>query len=424
MPLGLLLLWLFALGTRFWGLSRFPTLVFDEVYFARFGRNYLAGVPFFDAHPPLGKYLIALGIWLGGGFHPWGYRWMDALLGSLIPVAVAVLAYLLTGRSRVALLAGCFVALDGLFLVESRYALINVPLVLFGVVSQILWLWGLRYRGRGRSLWLIAAGMAFGACVAVKWSGLGFLLGVGLFWLLQRQLPLLAEGKTTYQTTYEWWQMCLLLPLVTFVVYTLLWWPHLQFHPHQSLLELHRQMFDFHRSVASTAHPYCSPWWSWPLLLRPMSYFFQKVQTLTEAVPVIGPPLPMEATRWVYAVYALFNPPLLWLSTLATLALFPLGLNSLAGRFVLLNYAANLLPWALVSRCVFIYHYLPAALYGFMALALVWEASHAWGVWARWARLAVLTGVMGGFAYWLPLYLGLPLTPQAFFTRMWLRSWI
>ncbi|WP_298613826.1 phospholipid carrier-dependent glycosyltransferase [uncultured Thermosynechococcus sp.] len=424
MPLGLLLLWLFALGTRFWGLSRFPTLVFDEVYFARFGRNYLAGVPFFDAHPPLGKYLIALGIWLGGGFHPWGYRWMDALLGSLIPVAVAVLAYLLTGRSRVALLAGCFVALDGLFLVESRYALINVPLVLFGVVSQILWLWGLRYRGRGRSLWLIAAGMAFGACVAVKWSGLGFLLGVGLFWLLQRQLPLLAEGKTTYQTTYEWWQMCLLLPLVTFVVYTLLWWPHLQFHPHQSLLELHRQMFDFHRSVASTAHPYCSPWWSWPLLLRPMSYFFQKVQTLSEAVPVIGPPLPMEATRWVYAVYALFNPPLLWLSTLATLALFPLRLNSLAGRFVLLNYAANLLPWALVSRCVFIYHYLPAALYGFMALALVWEASHAWGVWARWARLAVLTGVMGGFAYWLPLYLGLPLTPQAFFTRMWLRSWI
>lgn len=78
MPLGLLLLWLFALATRFWGLTRFSTLVFDEVYFARFGRNYLAGVPFFDAHPPLGKYLIALSIWLGGGFHPWGYRWLNA----------------------------------------------------------------------------------------------------------------------------------------------------------------------------------------------------------------------------------------------------------------------------------------------------------------------------------------------------------
>lgn len=204
-------------------------------------------------------------------------------MGSLIPIAVAVLAYLLTRRSPVALLSGLFVALDGLFLVESRYALINISLVLFGVVAQILWLWGLRYQGRARSLWLMAAGIAFGACGAVKWSGLGFLLGVGLFWLLQQRLPLPAEWKTTYQ----WWQMCLLLPVVAFVVYTLLWLPHLQFHPHQSLLDLHRQMFNFHRSVASTAHPYCSPWWSWPLLLRPMSYFFQRVQTLSETVPVI-----------------------------------------------------------------------------------------------------------------------------------------
>lgn len=420
MPLGLLLLWLFALVTRFWGLTRFPTLVFDEVYFARFGRNYLAGVPFFDAHPPLGKYLIALSIWLGGGFHPWGYRWLNALMGSLIPVAVAVLAYLLTRRSRIALLSGLFVALDGLFLVESRYALINISLVLFGVLAQILWLWGLRSQGRGRSLWLMAAGMAFGACVAVKWSGLGFLLGVGLFWVLQQRLPLPTEWKTPYQ----WWQMCLLLPLVVFGVYTLLWLPHLQLHPHQHLLDLHQQMFNFHRSVASTAHPYCSPWWSWPLLLRPMSYFFQRVQTLNEPVPVIGPPLPMADTHWVYAVYALFNPPLLWLGTLATLALVPLRLTTIAGRFVLLNYAANLLPWVLVSRCVFIYHYLPAALYSFMALALVWEASHDWGAWARWARIATLGVVVGGFLYWLPLYLGLPLTPQDFFRRMWLPSWI
>ncbi|BCX12554.1 MAG: dolichyl-phosphate-mannose-protein mannosyltransferase [Thermosynechococcus sp.] len=420
MRAGLLLLWLFALATRFWGLNRFPTLVFDEVYFARFGRHYLAGVPFFDAHPPLGKYLIALSIWLGGGFHPWGYRWLNALMGSLIPVAVAVLAYLLTRRSRLALLSGVFVALDGLFLVESRYALINIPLVLFGVVAQILWLWGLRHQGKARSLWLMAAAIAFGACGAVKWSGWGFLLGVGLFWIVQQRWPLAAEG----QTTYRWWQMCLLLPLVAFVVYTLLWLPHLQFHPHQGLLDLHRQMFNFHRSVASTAHPYCSPWWSWPLLLRPMSYFFQRVQTLSEPVPVIGPPLPMADTPWVYAVYALFNPPLLWLGTLATLALLPLGLTTTAGRFVLLNYAANLLPWAVVTRCVFLYHYLPAALYSFMALALVWAASHHWGNWAHWARIAVLGAVVGGFLYWLPLYLGLPLTPQGFFRRMWLPSWI
>ncbi len=63
--LGLASIFCLAVGLRFWGLARFNTLVFDEVYFAKFGYNYITGTPFFDAHPPLGKYLIALGIRLG-----------------------------------------------------------------------------------------------------------------------------------------------------------------------------------------------------------------------------------------------------------------------------------------------------------------------------------------------------------------------
>ncbi len=413
MPGGLVLLWLFALGTRLWGVDRFHTLVFDEVYFARFARNYLAGVPFFDAHPPLGKYLIALGIWIRGEFDPWGYRWLNALVGALIPVTVALLTYLLTQRRGLALLAGTFVALDGLFLVESRYALINVYLVFFGLVAQVSWLWGQQQWGGRRWAALILAGVALGACVAVKWSGLGFLLGLGLVWLVQRQRH------------YTLMQMGVILPLVVFTVYSLLWLPHLAFHPESSLWQIHAQIFSYHRSVASTAHPYCAPWWSWPLMLRPVSYFFQRVQTLSEAVPVIGPPLPMAATHWVYAVHAMFNPPLLWLSTLALLVLLPLGGRSPVGQFLLLNYAANLLPWALVSRCLFLYHYLPAALYSFMALAVVcdwgWRSSPPWG---RLLSCLVLLMVGAGFFYWLPLYWGLPITPQQFFARMWWRSWI
>lgn len=418
MPLGLLLLWLFALGTRLWGLDRFRTLVFDEVYFARFGRNYLAGVPFFDAHPPLGKYLIALGIWLGGGFHPWGYRWLNAAAGSLIPVAVALLAYLLSRRRQVGLVAGTFVALDGFFLVESRYALINVYLVLFGVMAQLCWLWGQQQYGRRRWWALMGTGIALGACVAVKWSGLGFLLGLWLVWLVHR-------WSTPHQRQhYTTMQMMVILPVVVFSVYSLLWLPHLLLQPHASLWQIHVQIFNYHRSVTSTAHPYCSPWWSWPLMLRPLSYFFQRVQTLSEVVPVVGPPLPMAATAWVYGVHAMFNPPLLWLSTLAILAMIPRGWSSLGGQFLLLNYGANLLPWALVSRCLFLYHYLPAAVYSFIALAVAWDWGWRSPPWGRSLSVLVLVIIIGGFLYWLPVYWGLPLTPQQFFQRMWWRSWI
>ena len=79
--MGIVLLFLLSASLRFWGLSRFNSLVFDEVYFAKYGSNYLTHTPFFDAHPPLGKYLIAFGIWLGSHI-PAGQESLNRLTGS------------------------------------------------------------------------------------------------------------------------------------------------------------------------------------------------------------------------------------------------------------------------------------------------------------------------------------------------------
>jgi dolichyl-phosphate-mannose--protein O-mannosyl transferase len=54
-----------SLSLRFWQLERFNTLVFDEVYYAKFAKDYLTKTPFFNAHPPLSQYIIAIGIWIG-----------------------------------------------------------------------------------------------------------------------------------------------------------------------------------------------------------------------------------------------------------------------------------------------------------------------------------------------------------------------
>ncbi|MCX7592344.1 MAG: phospholipid carrier-dependent glycosyltransferase, partial [Fischerella sp.] len=137
--IGIAGIFLLSLVLRFWGLGRFNTLVFDEVYYAKFGNNYLTHTPFFDGHPPLGKLIIALGIWLsshvpfgqdtvngltGSLRPPWSYRWINALFGSFIPLIVTGIAYQLSYRRSFALLAGLFTACDGIFIVESRYALI------------------------------------------------------------------------------------------------------------------------------------------------------------------------------------------------------------------------------------------------------------------------------------------------------------
>ncbi len=195
---GLLFIFILSLCLRFWGLERFNTLVFDEVYFAQFGNNYLTQTPFFNAHPPLSQYIIAIGIWIGSHLpfgqdtvnqltgsvrSPWSYRWLNALTGSFIPIIVAAIAYQLNHRYSFALLAGLFTACDGLFLVESRYALNNIYIVIFGLLGQLFLLLALNKQKQKRTIYLILSGINFGASVATKWNGLWFLFGAYLIWL-------------------------------------------------------------------------------------------------------------------------------------------------------------------------------------------------------------------------------------------------
>ena len=105
--LGMLGVFLVSLTLRFWELERFNTLVFDEVYYAKFANDYLTKTPFFNAHPPLSQYIIAIGIAIGTHLHfgktavnslegsllsPWDDRWHNPLTGSFIPLVAGTLA--------------------------------------------------------------------------------------------------------------------------------------------------------------------------------------------------------------------------------------------------------------------------------------------------------------------------------------------
>jgi dolichyl-phosphate-mannose--protein O-mannosyl transferase len=93
--------------------------------------------------------------------------------------------------------------------------------------------------------------------------------------------------------------------------------------------------------------------------------------------------------------------------------------------FILLGYFCNLLPWVIVERCTFIYHYQPSAIFGFLALA--WYL----GKWLEQQELSkriaswlVLLFILVAFLYWLPIQLGIPMENFQFYDRMRLESWI
>jgi dolichyl-phosphate-mannose--protein O-mannosyl transferase len=251
-------------------------------------------------------------------------------------------------------------------------------------------------------------------------------------------------------------KLFIFIPLVGALLYRLVWIPHLLQNPEFDFVQVHQQMFGYHQRVGNgpNIHPYCSTWMTWPLMLRPVSYFYQRASSLVEPMPMIGPPLPAEKAQYVYSVYAMGNPLLWWSATIA-IALV-LGLCLWQGGwwinrqmrapekqsieptalslymqdqplliYLATSYVANLLPWLSISRCAFLYHYMPAYLFASLALAWLVES------WLKspWLSLKIVAGTiilasLAGFLFWIPFYLGLPLSPEAWQLRIWLQSWI
>ncbi len=209
-----------AAATRLIGLEHPGELVFDETYYVKDAESLLqlgyegrwpegandlwaAGTPgspseiaSFVVHPPLGKWIIALGLGALGPENAAGWRLGTAVAGVALVGLVMVLAHLLLGRLVLTGIAGLLIAVDGSAIVMSRVALLDGLLALIVVLAVIFvvldrsaararlarWLdfrrssdppratdWGPASWGRP---WMLAAGITFGLAVSVKWSAL------------------------------------------------------------------------------------------------------------------------------------------------------------------------------------------------------------------------------------------------------------
>ncbi len=452
---GIIIVFIISASLRFWELGRFNELVFDEVYYAKFANNYLTNTKFFNSHPPLSQYLIAIGIWIGdrlpigqdtkntltGSLHStFSYRWINALFGSLVPLLVAGLAYQLSQRISFAFLAALFISLDGLFLIDSRYALNNIFLIFFGLLGQLLVLASINKPDRCSRLLLAGAGISFGASIACKWNGLSFLIGIYLLivgakiWqIVKPDRPDSVNTSSLFDRLVQIRKVEIILSLVILpiVTYCLLWIPHLIQNPSPNFIDVHLAILNYHKEVGNDTgiHLYCANWYTWPLLMRPLAYYFKEYKP-----------------GYYYDVHAMGNPVLWWFALAAILGcgwlivknawliakkltieravLAPiqsLNINYIGVPvFIVVNYAANLLPWVRVTRCLFIYHYMGAVLFAMMGLAWfvdLWlrSSSRLWQV----AGLTTIFSVAASFVFWLPIYLGLSIEKSALYNRLW-----
>jgi dolichyl-phosphate-mannose--protein O-mannosyl transferase len=396
--------------------------VFDEVYYVDGARNLLKyGVevdgsnPEFIVHPPVGKWLIASGIKLFGD-NEFGWRFASAVFGTLLILLFARLVHVLFYSPLLTTLGAALMGLDGLLLVHSRTALLDLFLTFFTVLGVLLW-------HRNRHIW---AGIAFGLAIGCKWSAVYFIAVIGLIAIyrilvtddIRKSLKPMAAKFAQYG----------LLPVF---VYTLTWtgwfvsdrgwsrqWSN---NPLVSWLHYHSEMLNFHTGLTEK-HPYQANPWSWLVMGRPTSFFY-------------ATPKNCDAKDCAQEVLALGTPILWWIGTIAIIVVIGFWIKSLiehrhdsAASIVVLGIAAGYLPWfAMQQRTVFSFYAI--IIEPFLILAIVYCAKLLLD---SGLKPAISQSIVGGafalivlcFLFFLPLYTAQVMTYEDWHLRMWFESWI
>lgn len=427
---------------RLIGLAHPAELVFDETYYAKDACWYVIaseavcerGADAPEVHPPLGKWLIGIGIRLFG-FDSFGWRISSAVAGTLTVGLLYLLARRLFRSTLAATVASGLLAFDLLHFVQSRTSMLDIFVPLFGVAGfYFLLLDRDRLLSSGSSPglfdrpWRLAAGASFGAAVATKWSG-GLLLLAGLaltiVWELAARKEQPVGGRFRSFLRSETLSIVVFLVFVPILVYTLSYAgrtggsltaaPWKEGSVVRNLWNHHDYMLDFHRNLTSV-HSYQSPSWSWLLVKRPVSYWFCSDST--------APPCPEPTEPGDYGeVFATGNPFVWWTSILAVafVAYRWIRARRLEGPegLILAGVFFSYIPWLVLDRpAVFIFYLLPTIPFLCLALAYVttrigrsWEAIGAIGLFAA--------TTLGLFVFYHPLLVGKPIPQPQWDKRIW-----
>jgi dolichyl-phosphate-mannose-protein mannosyltransferase len=419
-------------GIRLWGLSQPADLVFDEIYYAKAGCVFIGGtdevcrVESDDehywvenkwdmgswVHPPLGKWMTGMGV-KAFGMDAFGWRLPSAVSGTLVAIMVALIAQLLFAKPAWTFVAGTLIAMDGLNVVMSRLAMLDVHLELWVVLGFLCLVLDRRWIDRRTAVkeveppampddpsaedspldtsgleapprrsppvpsplwrpWRIAAGVAFGAGIAVKWSGITALAAAVLLTLLwettRRHRGNISRPRAFARTLgMETLGMVLAFVLIPTLVYMAAWLPwfnHFGFDlgawwdNHEAIWRYHDGLTEFaHDSKTNTftpTHGSYSEAWSWVLLRRPVNFYVLDVGDQIRQILAVGNPALFWGSVWAlpYAAWSWWR-----------------RRDWMAG-FVTVAFLGMWLPWFAVSRPEFLFYVLP--LTPFMVLATVY----------------------------------------------------
>lgn len=395
--IGIAALLLFGIGVH-----RPSILTFDEVHYVPAARAILdLSHPVNIEHPLLGKSLIALGMLIFGD-NPIGWRAMSVLAGALTITGIYALTLKLTHATRPALFAALFAMLGQLVFIQARIGMLDVFMGALLVWAGVTFLCAMQSDSRRRAArFLLACATCFGAAVAVKWAVAPYvaLAGIAFLWLRRGQ----RFGGI------GWFLGLAILGAVSIFTYFLTFAPAFFYATDPltlaKLIPFQLEMLKLQTQIL-TPHNYQSNWWTWPLMIRPIWYFYEPDQGVMRGVLLIG------------------NPAIMWGGLVAVAACWWAGLREKAQvpLTVAMLWTFSLGIWAVIPKSLgfYYYYYLPSII---LCVALA-VAFHHYAARVKRNDEWYLVLCVGLFAYFYPILAALALPGSRGFERwMWFPSW-
>jgi dolichyl-phosphate-mannose-protein mannosyltransferase len=389
---------------------------FDEIYFVRTAENYLhSESPFEWTHPPLGKFIMAAGIVLFG-YNPFGWRIMGVIFSTLMIAVIYVLGKRMFGTKIGAFTPAFLLTMDFMHFTMGRMATSDTFLAFFILVSQLFFFTYLKEflkRGWKSSVTpLVLSVVFFSLAFSVKWVVLYGFAAELVILLALRMNDVIREKASIYAKIRAFFKFPFLAfagsAVLAAFIYISTFIPYLlSGHNLSDFLRLQYSMYNYHATLNAT-HPFSSQWWSWPLMLKPVwLYVSNLANSMVSTIAVFG------------------NPAIWWAGFVSILFVVERAIRKreLACLFIALFFFFQWVPYLLISRITFIYHfYVDVPL---MCLGLAYFANGLWT--KKWGRAIVIlyfAGVAILFMMFYPAISGAPAATSWIDGLKWLGSWI
>ena len=469
----LLVLTIISFLLHFWNINYPEEVVFDEVHYGKSAHSYFTGKFHFDGHPPLAKLLISLGGLLGG-FKPTDFyfvnisdkfpdpgtmslRFMPSLFGSLLPLLIYLILRNLGISKKTSLLGFLLIMLENSLLVQSRFILIDVFLLLFGFLGVLFFIIGKKQKSTKKTLiYYIISGLSIGSSVGVKWTALIFWLTVFIFALIE-PIKLFIKGGYSRKLVNSTAIFIVSFVLVPFLVYAFIFAIHFSLLPYSGdgdvymsqkfkstligspdyrtdsqinfldkFVELNLVSWSSNVENLLTPHPYSSTWYNMPFMYRPIYYWTKSLPEGQARIYFIGNPV----IWWSVLISSIFFTAIIGKKLIRKSK----GLKKLNQFHLLLLFGfwGNILFFILIKRVIFLYHYLPSMIFGIILMCYLLDKffmknkAVIFGQQIKTSKIlwVFIVLVVAGFLFFTPLTYGFPLQASMYKLLIWMPSWI